>query len=218
MALGPEVGVVDYGMGNLRSVAGALEALGARPVISPEPAELSRCERLVLPGVGSFFAAMANLRSRGLDEVIREQVAAGKPLLGVCLGMQLLARTGTEDGDCQGLGLIDAEVRRLDERGLPIPHIGFNEVRFEAGRADELCGALGAAADFYFVHSYRVVCADPVDVAGWCDYGGRFAAVVRRGNVFGTQFHPEKSQSNGLKLLRGFLAAPLPAEELAAAG
>jgi glutamine amidotransferase len=201
------VGIVDYGMGNLRSVQSALELLGVQVVTSDDRDRLRACDRLILPGVGSFFLAMQNLRQRRLDQLIHEVVDAGRPLLGVCLGMQLLARLGTEDGECEGLGFFDAEVRHFETGELPVPHIGFNSVRFVEQRCDELRVDLGGDADFYFVHSYRVMCANERDVAGWCDYGGRFAAVIRRGNVFGTQFHPEKSQSNGLKLLKGFLGA-----------
>lgn len=189
------VGVVDYGMGNLRSVQSALELLGAEVRISGDADALATCERVVLPGVGSFFRAMENIRARGLDRALHRLVDQGTPLLGICLGMQLLATHGTEDGDCQGLGYLPATVRRFPFADRPVPHIGFNTVRFKDG----------ASADYYFVHSYRVECERDDDVSGWCDYGGPFAAVVQREHVLGMQFHPEKSQSNGLKLLKRFL-------------
>ncbi len=198
------VGVVDYGMGNLRSVQSALELFKAEVRITDDAALLAGCDGLILPGVGSFFRAMQHIEERGLREVLHGLVDDGLPLLGICLGMQLLAREGSEDGVAAGLGFIDARVERLDVVDRPVPHVGFNATRFtEQGRA--LCGGLGASADFYFVHSYRMVCSDDDDVAGWCDYGGEFAAVVKRGNVMGVQFHPEKSQSNGLKLIQSFL-------------
>jgi imidazole glycerol-phosphate synthase subunit HisH len=192
-----KVGVIDYGMGNLRSVQSALQLFGAEVHITSERAELAACERVVLPGVGSFRRAMDNIRARSLDVVLHDLVDRGTPLLGICLGMQLLATRGTEDGDSEGLGFIDAVVEKFPFTDRPVPHVGFNTVSFTDG----------AHADFYFVHSYRMVCARDEDVAGWCDYGGRFAAYVAKGNVAGAQFHPEKSQSNGLKLLHKFVTS-----------
>lgn len=199
------VGVIDYGMGNLRSVQGALETLGCEVRVSGDVDALAGCKRLILPGVGSFFRAMENVRARGLDRAIHRLVDEGKPLLGICLGMQLLAREGAEDGRGEGLGFFDASVERLPSSAPHVPHVGFNSVRF-APRAGALSASLGEAADFYFVHSYRMVCRDAADVAGVCQYGEPFAALVRRGRVAGAQFHPEKSQSNGLKLLAAFLS------------
>ena len=203
------VGVIDYGMGNLRSVRSALEILKADVHVTSDLDTLAQCDRLVLPGVGSFYRAMQNIRARGLDRGIRVLVTGGTPLLGICLGMQLLATHGTEDGESEGLGFIDAVVERFPFRDLHVPHVGFNQVQFVPGRwglpSHDLAGAPVGAADFYFVHSYRMVCRSEADVAGWCNYGGRFAALVECGNVIGAQFHPEKSQSNGLKLLRRFV-------------
>lgn len=193
-----KVGVVDYGMGNLRSVQSALELFGADVCITSAAAALAECERVVLPGVGSFRRAMDNIRARSLDVTLRGLVDRGTPLLGICLGMQLLATRGTEDGASEGLGFIDAVVEKFPFTDRAVPHVGFNTVTFTDGAAN---------ADFYFVHSYRMVCARDEDVAGWCDYGGRFAAYVKRGNVAGAQFHPEKSQSNGLKLLHRFVTS-----------
>lgn len=198
------VGVVDYGMGNLRSVQSALELFRVDVRVSADVDALAGCDRLVLPGVGSFFRAMENIRARGLDRGLRRLVDDGKPLLGICLGMQLLASHGTEDGETEGLGFVDAVVDRFAVTDLPVPHVGFNEVRFTED-ARRSWGALPDAADFYFVHSYKMSCRHAGDVIGWCDYGGPFAAVVRKGRVVGAQFHPEKSQSNGLKLVKAFL-------------
>lgn len=198
------VGIIDYGMGNLRSVQSALELFHVDVRVTDDAAVLRQCDRLVLPGVGSFFRAMENIRERRLDTAIRQLVDEGKPLFGICLGMQLLASRGTEDQETAGLGLIDAVVEAFPAGDLPVPHVGFNEVRF-TGTEGNLSEGLGDKADFYFVHSYRMVCASDEDVAGWCDYGKPFAALVKRGHVLGAQFHPEKSQSNGLKLLNRFL-------------
>ena len=198
------VGVIDYGMGNLRSVQSALELFQVRVVVGDNIDAIAACDRLILPGVGSFYRAMENIRERGLDKAIKTLVADGKPLLGICLGMQLLAAHGTEDRQTEGLGLIDAVVEPFPVTDLPVPHMGFNEVRF-TGSEGNLSEGLGDRSDFYFVHSYRMVCRSNEDVAGWCDYGAPFAALVRRGHVVGAQFHPEKSQSNGLKLMRQFL-------------
>src|SRR6185437_1482263 len=185
-------------MGNLRSVEGALALFGPEVAITADADQLQTCDRLILPGVGSFRRAMENIRAQHLDESIHALVAAGKPLLGICLGMQLLASHGTEDGETEGLGFFDARVERFPFTDRAVPHVGFNPVTF---RDD-------TSADFYFVHSYRMVCRSDADVSGWCDYGGRFAAVVQKRGVLGTQFHPEKSQSNGLKLLRRFIFEP----------
>lgn len=204
------VGVIDYGMGNLHSVRAALETLGADVRVTAQAEELAACERLVLPGVGSFRRAMENIRARGLDRTMRSLVGQGKPLLGICLGMQLLAAWGTEDGDSEGLRFVDARVQRFRFDDRPVPHVGFNTVRFtEASGLLPDSSEPSPASDFYFVHSYHMACANDDDVIGWCDYGGPFAAVVRSGRVVGTQFHPEKSQSNGLKLLRRFLTGGL---------
>jgi len=200
------VTVVDYGMGNLRSIRGALEFLGVPHRVSADPAEIAAADRLILPGVGSFGAAMRNIEARGLGEPLEEAVMRrGRPILGICLGMQLFAAWGEEEGRTRGLGWIPGRVARFrfDDPSLKVPHVGFNTA--EVARGDEpLFEGLGGGADFYFVHSYRLEPEEPSSVTSWTDYGGRFPASVRRGNVTGTQFHPEKSQSNGLRLLRNF--------------
>jgi imidazole glycerol-phosphate synthase subunit HisH len=198
------VGVIDYGMGNRRSVEKALEYVGAQATITNDHDELRRADGLVLPGVGAFPQAMRNLDELGLPELIRELVNQGKPLLGICLGMQLLFDSSEEMGGAAGLGLIGGEVTRLRADGLRIPHIGWNEVRFE--RPSPLTGELpSSGCPFYHVHSFAARPRDPDRVVGATEYGERFATMVGRDNVFGVQFHPEKSSRNGLRMLHSFV-------------
>ncbi len=204
------VTIVDYGMGNLRSVRNAISFLGFESTVTSDPAAVRASAKLVLPGVGSFRRAMENIRQRGLDEALRAAVVdRGAPVLGICLGMQLLAGYGHEDGGAAGLGWIRGEVVpfRFEDKEVRIPHIGFNSA-WTAAPGSRVFGPLERPTDFYFVHSFHVRCEDERDVALWCDYHGRFCAGVERGNVFGTQFHPEKSQANGLAVLHRFLGLP----------
>lgn len=201
---GVRIGIVDYGMGNRRSVEKALAHVGARASISADPHDLAACDGLVLPGVGAFPAAMAALGRLGLDDVVREQVAAGMPLLGICLGMQVLFDSTTELGGAAGLGLLAGEVRALPAGGLRIPHIGWNRVTWR--RPSALTAGLPAACAFYHVHSFVAAPGDPADVLGEGDYGGPFVSAVAREPVFGVQFHPEKSSTHGLALLENFAA------------
>lgn len=201
---GVRIGIVDYGMGNRRSVEKALAHVGARASISADPHDLAACDGLVLPGVGAFPAAMAALGRLGLDDVVREQVAAGMPLLGICLGMQVLFDSTTELGGAAGLGLLAGEVRALPAGGLRIPHIGWNRVTWR--RPSALTAGLPAACAFYHVHSFVAAPDDPADVLGEGDYGGPFVSAVAREPVFGVQFHPEKSSTHGLALLENFAA------------
>jgi imidazole glycerol-phosphate synthase subunit HisH len=200
------VGLIDSGLCNLGSARRALEECGATVTVATTPADLDGADRVVLPGVGAFADGMASLRDAGFDAALAEIVADGRtPVLGVCLGMQLLAATATEGGPSQGLGLIEADVVRLEpENGERIPHIGWNAVRPEPGA--ELFAGLPDDADFYFVHSYHVACRAPGDVAATTPYAGGFCSAVAHGLVYGVQFHPEKSQANGFALLRNFLA------------
>ena len=202
------VGIVDYGMGNIASIKSAISYLGHRPIVSNAYAELAKCDRLVLPGVGSFNRAMQNIRGLQLDTAITEIVKNGTPLLGICLGMQLLATSGTEHGDTAGLGLIEGVVRRLPGLTLPVPHIGFSSITFSE-KAAFYRNHCGEHTDFYFVHSYRFEPVYLEDVGAVSDYEGPFGAMVKRANVVGTQFHPEKSQSNGLKLLEALFSYEL---------
>jgi imidazole glycerol-phosphate synthase subunit HisH len=197
------IGVVDYGAGNRRSVEKALERVGARVALTADHDALGAADGLVVPGVGAFVAAMGRLRAAGLDELVVARARAGTPVLGLCLGMQLLFEGSDELGGDEGLGLLAGRVRALAPGdGLKIPHIGWNEVRF-AG-ASPLLEGLGASAAFYHVHSFAAEPEDPGDVLGTGDYGGPFASVVARDGVFGAQFHPEKSSAAGLALLRNF--------------
>lgn len=199
------VGIIDYGLGNLRSVAGAVERLGHAAQVTADPEALAAADRLILPGVGAFGDGMRNLRQRGLVEPLTEMVEGGKPILGICLGFQLIARESDEFGAHDGLGWIPARVRRLapaDER-LRVPHVGWNDLERTADCA--LYADLPQDPLFYYVHSYQLVPDDDGFVVGRCDYGGPFVAAVARDNVYGVQFHPEKSQQHGLTLLGNFL-------------
>jgi glutamine amidotransferase len=207
------VAVVDYGMGNRRSVEKALEHVGARAIITRDPAALAGADALVVPGVGAFPHGMRNLVALGLDERIRAAAAAGTPVLGICLGMQLLFERSQEHELTEGLGLLAGEVSLLRGGGLRIPHIGWNDVRFE--RPSPLTAGLpGENCAFYHVHSLVARPEDPADVIATTEYGERFATVVAHGNVFGVQFHPEKSSRDGLALLSNFVTLcrdPAPA-------
>ena len=200
------VAVVDYGVSNLDSVARALEECGASPFVTSDPAELRHASLMVLPGVGAFADGMRNLRARGLDHALREQVLEqGVPLLGVCLGMHLLADRGIEGGETQGLGLVPGAAVKLQPRepGTRIPHVGWNEVH--PARPSPLMEGIEDGRDFYFVHSYHLACDDPADVLATTPYCGGIASAVQRGIVAGVQFHPEKSQKAGFALLRNFV-------------
>jgi len=195
--------IVDYGMGNLRSVQKAFESLGFPARICARPEDLREGEKLVLPGVGAFRDAIAELRRQNWVEPILGHLAADRPFLGICLGLQLLLEVSHEDGDWEGLGVIPGEVVRFaDTPGLKVPHMGWNEVQFRPGCP--LFAGIPQGSHFYFVHSYHVVPQGGDVVVATSDYGGSFTAAVQRGRMFATQFHPEKSQSVGLKLLRNF--------------
>ncbi|MEA2125876.1 MAG: imidazole glycerol-phosphate synthase subunit HisH [Solirubrobacteraceae bacterium] len=198
------VAVVDYGMGNRRSVEKALTHVGAEAVITRDHELLRAAERIVVPGVGAFPAAMERLDALGLSELIRERARAGTPVLGICLGMQLLFDSSWEHGGAPGLGLLPGEVTYLDTRGERLPHIGWNLVRMR--RPARLTAGLGDSA-FYHVHSLVVRPADPEIVVGTAAHGETFVSIVERDNVFGAQFHPEKSSRDGLALLANFVRA-----------
>ena len=202
-----KVTIIDYGMGNIWSVSSALRYLGATCNVSDDPDQVLIAESIVLPGVGSFRKAMEALKNSGLDQAITEAVNnRGVNILGICLGMQLLGSEGTEDGDVEGLGLIQNRVDKFTESELgknKVPHIGFNSVILS--EKEGFFRNLPDNPDFYFVHSYRLL---PEDISGRtaiCSYGVDFLAAFESGNVYGTQFHPEKSQTNGLILLKNFL-------------
>ena len=197
--------IVNYKMGNIRSVVNALNYLGITSTVTSSPEEILQSEKLILPGVGSFFVAMENLKKLNLLEPLNEvALVLKRPVLGICLGMQLLADSGTEDGEIQGLGWIPGHVRRLEFQNptYRIPHTGFNSVQF-GKRKSILYQSLEECADFYFVHGYHLEC-DNEYVSGRVNYHESFVASIERDNIYGTQFHPEKSQANGLLVLRNF--------------
>lgn len=200
--------VIDYGMGNIWSVLSALRYLGCNPVVSGDPSEIVCAESLVLPGVGSFRKAMISLRQTGLDQAILDAVQIKeRKILGICLGMQLMGSRSSEDGDTEGLNLIPSSVNMFTTQEIganKIPHIGFDLVHSTPDAC--LFRGLPEAADFYFVHSYRMLHKGLSGKAATCMYGTEFLAAYEQDNIFATQFHPEKSQTNGLVLLKNFLA------------
>ena len=203
------VALVDYGMGNRRSVEKALEHVGARVARTADRETIAGADAIVLPGVGAFPEAMRRLHGLGLVELLRERADAGVPVLGICLGMQLLFASSTEHEGAEGLGLLAGTVTRLEAPGLKIPHIGWNEVTFS--RPSALTDGLGERRAFYHVHTFACRPADEADVVGRGEYGERFVSIVARGNVMGAQFHPEKSSLDGLALLRNFVGARVAA-------
>lgn len=200
------VAIIDYGMCNLGSVRRAFEECGADAKLIDRPEELESADKIILPGVGAFTRGMANLRDRGWIGPIRENVLnRKKPLLGICLGMQLLADRGEEGGGTEGLGLVSGSVVRLhatshDQR---IPHMGWNEIQIQ--RSNPLFGGIASGTDFYFVHSFHFEVLDPTSAITKTPYCGNFVSAVQRENIFGVQFHPEKSQKPGFQLIRNFL-------------
>ncbi|NNL68082.1 MAG: imidazole glycerol phosphate synthase subunit HisH [Myxococcales bacterium] len=202
----PTIAVVDYGYGNLRSVAKALERCALSVRVTGDPAELARADGVVLPGVGAFKDAAENLAKRGLDEAVVRAIEAGKPYLGLCLGLQLLFEEGHEHGVTKGFGLLPGRVERFPDTDprLCVPHIGWNEVVFSGSHP--MLAALPPRDHYYFVHSYRAVPAEASDVVGRTEYGGTFASAVAREGIFAVQFHPEKSQSAGHRLLEAYAA------------
>ena len=200
------IAIADYGIGNLGSVTKAFRHVGAEVRLTGDADELRRAEALVLPGDGAFAATMAEVESRGLVPVLREAVDAGKPLLGICIGMQLLFEESEEHGRHRGLGFLPGRVRRF-EGPLAVPHMGWN--RLHVKREHPLLAGVPDGAHVYFVHSYY--CDAPAEVViASSDYGRDFAAVVGRGSVLGVQFHPEKSQDVGLRILKNFAELPAP--------
>jgi glutamine amidotransferase len=202
----PRVAIVDYGMGNLHSVKRKLDRIGVHAQVTSDPDEVLRADKLLLPGVGHFGKAVEHLATLDLLPSLHEAVLVRKtPILGICLGMQLFARS-SQEGDAAGLGWIDADVVRFaieDTRRFKVPQMGWNEIRI--ARGSPLLESLTEQAEFYFVHAYHMVCRDPADVLCETDYGYPFASAVQRDNVYGVQFHPEKSQDAGEVILRNFL-------------
>jgi len=196
--------VVDYGMGNIGSVCNALDFLGGQYMVSNKKEDLAQVDAIILPGVGAFGAAMQNLRQLDLVDTLTDQVVnRGKPFLGICLGLQLLAKDSTEKGYITGLGWIDGHVFAMEPPdGLRVPHVGWNSVRVR--QKAPLFQGIGEDAHFYFDHGFYLECGEEW-IAATCDYGDSYVAAVQKGNILAVQFHPEKSQRSGLKLLRNFL-------------
>lgn len=207
MPVVPIIAVVDYGAGNLRSVAKALERSNLAPRVMGDPAAVRSADGVVLPGVGAFADAIANLRAKGLDDAVRESIEAGHPYLGLCLGLQVLFEQSDEHEVTRGLGLLPGRVERFADRAadgstLRVPHIGWNQVRYRGSHP--MLDRMPAEDCYYFVHSYRAVTARPADAVGVADYGGDFAAAVATEKLFAVQFHPEKSQGAGRTLLDAY--------------
>src|SRR6185295_9340986 len=195
------IAIIDYGVGNLRSVEKAFVAVGAHAVVSSDAHVLREAEGLVLPGVGAFRACMKSLSQRGFSDLVRERVAAGTPLLGLCVGMQMLFDVSEEYGPSPGLGFLCGQVRRFSNE-VRVPQVGWNQVKIK--RSHPLLDGIEDDAFFYFVHSYYCDPQDREEIIGETDYGASYASVVTHGNICGVQFHPEKSQVSGLRLLRNF--------------
>lgn len=203
----PVITIVDYGMGNLRSVEKALEHVGASVLVSAVPERVRESTALILPGVGAFPEAMRRIRGRGLDEAIGSRVEAGAPLLGICLGMQLLFEASSEHGGASGLGLLSGSVEPIEAPGLKLPNIGWSPLRLE--RPSPLTEGIAEGEPVYFVHSLAAHPRDEELIAS-AEHGLRFAAIVGSDRVFGTQFHPEKSSAAGLRMLRNFVSLSAP--------
>ena len=203
------IAVLDYGMGNLRSVEKALAHVGVESVRTADHSQIRSAEAVILPGVGAFRKAMEAVRDRGLDEVVRERVDAGVPMIGLCLGMQLLFEHSTELGGARGIGVLEGEVRPLVTVGLKVPQIGWNPVAWRGH--SPLTEGLPDPTPMYHVHSFAAQPVHAEDVLGTAHYGTEFVTAVSRGNVFGVQFHPEKSGAHGLQLLRNFARVKIAA-------
>ncbi|MCB0402466.1 MAG: imidazole glycerol phosphate synthase subunit HisH [Flavobacteriales bacterium] len=199
--------IIDYGTGNHFSVQKKLKQLNCEVITSHDPAEISRADKLVLPGVGHFGKAMENLRSLNLTDVLNEQVIQKqKPILGICLGMQLMA-THSEEGDAEGLQWIEGNIKKFDINDpllYKVPHTGWNQI--EVAKSSPLLHGLSNSSEFYFVHAYHFHCAHSEDILCYTDYETRFVSAVQRNNIFGAQFHPEKSHDAGLQLFKNFIA------------
>ncbi|HYX77843.1 MAG TPA: imidazole glycerol phosphate synthase subunit HisH [Solirubrobacterales bacterium] len=205
------IAILNYGMGNLRSVQKALERVVSRASITSDPAEARNADGVILPGVGAFPAAMGRVRELELDAFLAERVEADAPVLGICLGLQLLFESSTEHGGAAGIGLLAGEVTELDAPGLKLPHIGWERVRWE--RPSALTEGLPSGTPFYFVHSFGVRPRNSSDILGTAEWGQRFVCAVERPPLYGAQFHPEKSSAAGLRLLANFarVCASVPA-------
>ncbi|MEO0529512.1 MAG: imidazole glycerol phosphate synthase subunit HisH [Planctomycetota bacterium] len=197
------IAIIDFGLGNLRSVQKALEKVGHAATITDDPASIATSERVILPGVGASADGLAAIRARGFEEPLKDFIASGRPFLGICLGLQMLFEWTYEDGEHRGLGVLPGKVVRFDiASDLKVPHMGWNQVQY--AHRPPIFKGIEEDAYFYFVHSYHVVTDDESIIATETDYGGPFCSSVWRDNVYATQFHPEKSQAVGLRLLKNF--------------
>lgn len=202
------IAIIDYGMGNLRSVQKGLEKVGHQATITSNPTDLAKAERIILPGVGASADALHAVREQGLEGPIKTAIDSGKPFLGICLGLQLLFEKSYEDGEHEGLGILPGKVVRFDiSPDLKVPHMGWNQIEYR--NRSPLFEGIPDQTHFYFVHGYHVVLEDESICATETDYGGKFCSSVWRDNLFATQFHPEKSQTHGLQLLKNFAELPL---------
>jgi len=199
------VGILDYGSGNLLSVKNALEFLGASPVVCDSPESVATSSQIIIPGVGSFHDCIRAIRNRKLDSALNDARQRNIPILGICMGMQVMATQGHEGGDVKGLGWFDADVIRLNpsDRTLSVPQVGWSEIKIKQNHP--VLQGIAPQTDFYFVHSYYMQCTNPSDISAICLYGSEIPCAVAMNSVFAVQFHPEKSQDNGLKLLENFL-------------
>ena len=195
------IAIIDYGMGNLRSVQKGFEKVGFAAQVTADPDVVSKADKVVLPGVGAFGDAMVNLRNSGMIEVIGQTVRAGKPFLGICLGLQLMFESSEEGGFHEGLKIFPGQVKLLPP-GLKVPHMGWNQIEIQ--KADPILRDIPDRSMFYFVHSYYVAPAEPEVTTTLTDYGFKFTSIASSGNVFGIQFHPEKSSTTGLNILKNF--------------
>jgi glutamine amidotransferase len=204
--IGEMITIIDYQMGNLRSVQKGIERVGGEAIITSDPHQIASAEKLILPGVGAFGDAMRELQNRDFVSPIRDFLASGRPFLGICLGFQLLFERGFEHGEHEGLGIFAGDCVRFPLSALKVPHMGWN--RISIVKSSAVIQNITDGSYFYFVHSYYVRPTDPAIIAMECDYGFKFCAMVQQSNIYATQFHPEKSQRDGLTLLTGFVQLP----------
>ena len=197
------IAIIDYGAGNLHSVANALTNIGAEYVITSGKSEILSADKIILPGVGAFADAMNGLKSMGLDKIIKEAVSLNKPILGICLGLQLLFEESEEGEGVQGLGVLKGKIVKIPDHGLKIPHIGWNNIILT--KESKLLKDLGNEPYVYFVHSYYLKASDEDVVSAYTEYGERLDIAIEKGNIYATQFHPEKSGDTGIKILKNFV-------------